>query len=135
MSDSERLKKKNLLLSYYTSGTVAASGNSELTINSSNYNSSVKTNALSSPSIGTTNTTTDNTSFTSSEFYSNNVANNNQQLQPGSNSNYNAESYANESNSPYDINSTTFEADLFLRKTIKVCNYISLKYFILKNSF
>ena len=96
MSDSERLKKKNLLLSYY-----AGNGNSnELSVTPSNN----KNNALSSPSITTTNTT-DNASFSSSnELYSVNTNHEN----------------TGESKDPYDINSTMFEADLFLKKMIRV---------------
>lgn len=87
--DSERIKRKNLLLSYYNQETsnLGAGGDS------------IQNNktTVSSSSIAMSNLT--NSSYASNDSQANAI-----QIHL---------------KDPYDINSTTFEPDLFLRKLIK----------------
>lgn len=101
MSDeSERLKKKNLLLSYYN-----AQGND---LGASGDSISNNKTTQSSSSLTTSNLT--NSSFNSNSEYapqasSNGTLSNNIQIHL---------------KDPYDINSTMFEPDLYLKRLIKV---------------
>ena len=98
----ERMKRKNLLQSYYTQSNTlvgnAGAGDSSSLKNNTNTASSSSSSTLS------------NGSFNSSEY------NAGQQQQATSSANQ----IQIHLKDPYDLNSTVFEPDLFLKKLIKV---------------
>jgi len=99
----ERMKRKNLLQSYYAQnsgvGNVAGAGDSASIKNQTNTASSSSSSTLSNA--------------TNSSFNSNEYTNPNQMGTPASQIQIHLKD-------PYDLNSTVFESDLFLKKLIKV---------------
>jgi hypothetical protein len=100
----ERMKRKNLLQSYYAQNSVSGVGN----VVGAGDSASIKnqTNTASSSSSSTLSNAT-NSSFNSNEYTNPNQIGTPSQIQI-------------HLKDPYDLNSTVFESDLFLKKLIKV---------------
>ena len=94
--DLERIKRKNLLQSYYTQSSTVIGGPIDST------SLKAQTNTPSSSSSTLSNAT--NSSFNSNDYTNTNQPN---QIQI-------------HLKDPYDLNSTVFEPDLFLKQLIKV---------------